>query len=68
MSVFLVSILIMGSEPIHLRSRWHPIDAGFLQLLEIRENWKAFFQSGKSQGIYKDRITAGCVGLRYLYS
>ena len=25
--------------------------SGFLPLLEIRENWKAFFQSGKSQGI-----------------
>ena len=73
--------------------------SGFLPLLEIRENWKAFFQSGKSQGIWhflkkirgklgnfddtifflyfddtiyfhgcRERITAGCVGLRYLYS
>ena len=25
---------------------------GFLPLLEIRENWKAFFHSGKSQGIW----------------
>ena len=30
--------------------------SGFLPLLEIseiRENWKAFFQSGKSQGIWQ---------------
>ena len=25
---------------------------GFLPLLKMRENWKAFFQSGKSQGIF----------------
>ena len=27
--------------------------AEFLPLLEIRENWKALFQSGKSQGIWQ---------------
>ena len=26
---------------------------GFIPLLEIRENWKTFFQSGKSQGIWQ---------------
>ena len=28
-------------------------NSGFLPLLEIRENWKALFQSGKSQGIWQ---------------
>ena len=28
-------------------------DSGFLPLLEIRGNWKAFFKSGKSQGIWQ---------------
>ena len=27
--------------------------SGFLSLLEIRENWKPFFQSGKSRGIWQ---------------